>query len=148
MTPNEIAQSYIDVTKSLMDVLVEENVALASSKIERIIDLQDAKRTAAELYETRVRDITEQPEVLDLASPALRQELDRITEAFETATSLNANALRAAMELNRQLVRTIAQSVERQRITAAGYTSNGNAYARPSASHHRDTVPISLDQTF
>jgi hypothetical protein len=83
-----------------------------------------------------------------MASPALRQELDRVTVAFETATSLNANALRAAMELNRQLVRTIAQSVERQRITAAGYTSNGNAYARPSASPHGDTVPISLDQTF
>ena len=78
MTPNEIAQSYIDVTTSLMDVLVEENVALATSKIDRIIDLQDAKRTAAELYETRVHDITQQPEVLDLASPALRQELDRV----------------------------------------------------------------------
>ena len=148
MTPNEIAQSYIDVTKSLIDVLAEENEALSTASIERIVELQDAKQTAAELYETRVREITSQPDILDRTAPALRNELDRVNQAFETAASRNANALRAAMEMNRRLVGTIAQSVEQQRITAAGYTQSGNAYSRQATGAHGDTVPVTLDETF
>ena len=148
MTPNEIAQSYIDVTKSLIDVLAEENAALSDSSIERIVELQEAKQTAADLYEARVREITRQPDILEQTAPAVRQELDRVNQAFETATSHNANALRAAMEMNRRLVGTIAQSVEQQRITAAGYTKSGGAYAQQAKGAHSDTVPVTLDETF
>ena len=147
MTPNEMTQLAVDATKSLIDVLNAESEALSKSQVARVEQLLETKQTAAEVFESRIKDISERPDILAQTTPAIRQDLRSAKERLDTAALQNAHALRAAMELNNRLVQRIAQSVERQRITAAGYTNTGGAYARPAASNHGDILPVSLDES-
>ncbi|MEM9683030.1 MAG: hypothetical protein AAF942_07180, partial [Pseudomonadota bacterium] len=105
------------------------------------------KEAAAARYETTLQEISKSPEVLTEAGATVRQSLSALRDDLESASTRNINALRAALEMNRRLVQTIAESVNRQRISAAGYTKSGNAYATSPTPAGGETVPISLDET-
>ena len=146
MTPNGMTQLAVDATKSLIEILDAESEALGKSQVARVEQLLESKETAAEVFESRIKDISERPDILAQTAPAIRRDLRAAKERLDAAALQNAHALRAAMELNNRLVQRIAQSVERQRVAAAGYTGTGDAYARPTAGNQSDILPVSLDE--
>ncbi len=146
-TPDKSAQHLIDATNSLIDVIEQENDALGAARVSDLTALQDAKLTASEIYESRLQDAISQGASPERLSPAMRAALAKCQARFEDATNRNVNNLKAAMELNRQLVGTIAQSIERQRISAAGYTKTGAMSGGPATHNPRDTVPVSLNKS-
>jgi hypothetical protein len=147
MNPNEMARQIVTAGNALIKILDEESAALAEVRIDRIEALRERKESAASLYETTVRRLNENAPLFAQATPATRRELSVFKGALDNATARNVNALRAALELNRRLVQTIAASVNRQRIAAAGYTKSGAAYARPKSSNTGEVVPVSLNET-
>ena len=147
MTPNDAATRLVDAGRSMIAILDEESAALLAAEMERVSGLQERKEEAAARYETTLQEISKTPEVLTNAGAAAQQSLSALKADLETAATRNINALRAALELNRRLVQTIADSVNRQRICAAGYTKSGNASANAPSAASTDTVPISLNQT-
>lgn len=148
MTPEEMTRHIVTAGRSLIAVLDEESTALTDTRIGRVADLRERKESTAAAYEKVVTQLNDTPEILDRALPATRRELNAIKDAMEAATLRNVNALRAALELNRRLVQTIADSVKRQRIAAAGYTKTGATYAQPQSSTTSEVVPVSLNETF
>lgn len=147
MNPNELTRQLVAAGSSLIDVLDEESTALAKARVDRVEALRERKESAASLYETTVRRLSENEAVFAQVSPAARRELSRFKEALDSATVRNVNALRAALEMNRRLVQTIASSVNRQRISAAGYTKTGASYAQPQATNAGEVIPVSLNET-
>jgi len=146
-TPDESAQHLIDAANSFIDVIEQENDALRAARVSDLTALQDAKLTASEIYESRLQDAVRQGAAPERLSPAMRAALGKCQTRFEDATNRNVNNLKAAMELNRQLVGTIAQSIERQRISAAGYTKTGAKSGGLATHNPRDTVPVSLNKS-
>lgn len=147
MSPNEMTRQLVEAGSSLIAVLDEESAALAKVRIDRVEALQERKESAASLYETTVRRLGENPALFSQTSPATRRQLSLFKEALDSATVRNVNALRAALEMNRRLVQTIASSVNRQRISAAGYTKTGASYDRPQSPGAGEMVPVSLNET-
>lgn len=146
-TPDQSAQHLIDAANSFIDVIEQENDALGAARVTDLTALQDAKLTASEIYESRLQDAIGQGAAPERLSPAMRAALAKCQARFEDATNRNVNSLKAAMELNRQLVGTIAQSIERQRVNAAGYTKTGAMSGGPAAHNPRDTAPVSLNKS-
>ena len=72
MTPNEMTRRAVDATLSLSDVIDEENKALAQARVERVTALQDAKQTAADAFEARLRELKDNPDLLTQAAPTMR----------------------------------------------------------------------------
>ncbi len=148
MTPNEMTRELVTASKSLIAVLDEESEALGQVRLTRVTELHDVKENAATRYEFVMKEAGAHPELLAATGPADRRTLFAVKDELDHATTRNINALRAAMELNRRLVQTIASSIERQRISAAGYTKTGAAYARTQVSIGADMMPVSLNETF
>jgi len=147
MTPNEMANQLVTAGRSLIAVLDEESAALTEARIKRVAELHEEKESAAVSYECIVHKLSKHPGLFDHASLSTRQALTGMKEALDTASIRNINALRAALEMNRRLVQAIATSVNRQRISASGYTKTGAAYAGAQSPLGAETVPVSLNET-
>lgn len=148
MNPNERARHLISATTALIDIIRQENNALAERRHADIESLQPAKQASADVYETQLRALTQQAPAADAIGEATRRALEESRTAFENAARENVNALRSAIELNNRLVRTIAKSVERQRISPAGYTKNGASCADTADRQTTDVIPTSLNEQF
>ena len=148
MTPSEMTQTLVAAGKSLIAVLDEESTALTEVRLSRVTELHEAKEAAAEHYETVVKAASDNADVVAAAGPADRRALNAVKSDLDKAAVRNINALRAAMEMNRRLMQTIATSIERQRLSAAGYTNTGAAYHRGHAPKAGDTLSVSLNKTF
>jgi hypothetical protein len=147
MAPNELAQALVTAGKSLITVLNEESEALLQVRLARVTELHDAKEGAAQRYESAIKEADAHRDLLAATGQADRRALLAVKDELDDATSRNIGALRAAMEMNRRLVQTIATSIERQRTSAAGYTKTGAAYARAQSPAGGDMMPVSLNQT-
>lgn len=147
MNPNELTRQLVAAGSSLIEVLDEESAALANVRIDQVEALRERKENAASLYETTVRRLSENATVSAQITPTARRELSQFKEALDTATVRNVNALRGALEMNRRLVQTIASSVNRQRISAAGYTKTGASYGQPQSPNAGEVIPVSLNET-
>lgn len=148
MTPNEMTEQLVAASRSLVTVLDEESAALTEARFGRVAELREAKEGAAERYEDTLRTAGGQPHALAAIGAADRRALAAAKADLDRAAARNINALRAALEMNRRLVQTVAASIERQRISAAGYTKTGAAYDRTHAPTGNDALPISLNRTF
>ncbi len=147
MTPNEIATQLVAAGQSLVAVLDEESKALVEIRLNRVNELHGDKESAVATYESIVRSLGNQPGFFAEASPTTRRAVMDMKETLETASSRNVNALRAALEMNRRLVQTIASSVNRQRTAASGYTKTGAAYGSTPSAPGAGTTPMSLNET-
>lgn len=147
MTPNEMTRRVVDATLSLADVIDEENKALAQARVERVSALQDAKQTASDIFEARIRELKDNPDHLTQAAPTMRLQLEAAKQRLDEVATVNINALRSAIELNKRLAQRIAHSVDRQRVSASGYTKTGASAAGQPTNHLNDPMPISLNET-
>lgn len=147
MTPNEMANQLVAAGRSLITVLDEESAALTAARMSTVPEILEQKETAAASYETVLQALGKQPDALRAASPAARQAVVAMKDALDTASARNVNALRAALEMNRRLVQTIANSVNRQKVAASGYTKTGAAYGATPSSAGGEAVPVSFNET-
>jgi flagellar biosynthesis/type III secretory pathway chaperone len=148
MTPHEMTQTLVAAGKSLIAVLDEESAALTEVRLSRVAELCEAKETAAAHYESIFKTASGNAELVAAADAADRHALSAVKSDLDRAAVRNVNALRAAMEMNRRLMQTIATSIERQRLSASGYTKTGAAYQRAHAPKAGDTLSVSLNKTF
>ena len=148
MTPNELADQLIAAGQTLIVVLDEESDALGAARMSRLGELQEQKENAVTSYESVMKALGQQTGIFAETSPSTRRALIAMKETLDNASSRNINALRAALEMNRRLVHTIATSVNRQRIAASGYTKTGAAYGSGGqSSSGPGNAPISLNET-
>jgi len=147
MAPNETAHRLIAAGQSLIAVLDEESDALRKVRFARVGELHEQKEAAVAGYEALVRSLGDDRSFFTGASPITRQALIDMKAQLDTASARNVNALRAALEMNRRLVQTIASSVNRQRTAASGYTKTGASYAGTSSTSAGTASPMSLNET-
>jgi len=145
MNPNARAQDLIEVTDSFSDVLEQENALLKSHRVTDIAALQPNKVSLGRLYETRIREAHSVRDSFKEVEPSLRDRLLEAGERFEEAMRDNVTALRAAMELNDRLLKTIARAVHEQQPVAHGYTATGRDPRSAAAAGH---VPMTLNKEF
>ena len=145
MNPTARANELIDVTESLTAVIERESNLLKELRIKEIGALQQEKTSLSGLYELRIREAVQQPDMFKTVDPQTRSRLQIASDAFERSARRNANALRAAMEMNTRMVNTIAKLATRQQVQPAGYSANGAApkFARRQA---HTVMPMTLNQ--
>ena len=147
MTPNEMTRQLVAAGNSLIAVLDQESTALSQAQLGRVKQLRDDKEDAAARYESILKQANAAAGQFADTAPADRQALSTMKEALDSAAVRNINALRAALEMNRRLVDTIAASIDRQRVSATGYTKTGAAYGRAQGPKGGEIVPVSLNET-
>lgn len=141
------ARDLIRASEALIDVIGTENAALARMDLSRVKDVAIAKLAAVEAYENQLGAFADLAGGREQLSPAVNDALRRSCEALADAVTANVSALRGAMELNRRLVRTIAQSVENMQPVPSGYTQAGLSRQQTVLPGKSAATPVSLDET-
>lgn len=147
MAPGEMTREIVAASRSLAAVLDEESAALTEARFPRVAELLDAKESATVRYEETIRMAGVGADARTGITLAERSDLATAKADLDRAAARNVNALRAAMEMNRRLVQTIAASIDRQRVSASGYTKTGAAFDRSQAQSTGDILPVSLNRT-
>ena len=125
MDPTARAHELIDVTESLTALIERENSLLTELRIKEIGALQQEKTSLSGLYELRMREAIQDAEAFNAVAPEVRTRLRNASEAFDRSAQRNANALRAALEMNTRMVHKIAQLATNQETRPNGYGATG-----------------------
>jgi hypothetical protein len=145
MNPTARANELIDVTESLTAVIERESDLLKELRVKEIGALQQEKTSLSGLYEIRIREAVQEPELFKAVDPGTRSRLRIASEAFERYARRNANALRAALEMNTRMVNTIAKLATRQQVQPSGYGADGSR-PRVARKQAHSVMPMTLNQ--
>ncbi len=147
----EIIEANPDTPEIIVDLLrvSERLTALMEREIDMIREmdpaemkaLHDGKAGLAAAYEARLRNVSEDPSLLDTLNDEVRGALRSLTERFAETLNRNERSLHAARQATDAMLRTVVNAVAKQQREKAGYSPRGN-HAAPSG------APISLDQRF
>jgi flagellar biosynthesis/type III secretory pathway chaperone len=137
MNPNVRAHELINVSESLIHVMTQEIELLKSGKVSEIAPLQEQKESLSGIYAAHIKQAAAEPGTFADVEPDTRVELEQIAVKFQKTAMENANAVRAALDMNAKLVQVIADAVIRSGPAASGYTKTG---ATPGG-YSRNSVP-------
>ena len=127
----------IGIADELIALAGEENRRLAPGRPISIEDIVVRKRELVGEFETWLKQIRAQPNILSLATPDLTSQLFRRNRELGEALAANTELLNRALTTSRRRTATIVRAIREARTLPAGYSDKA-AY-RPTASY-----PISI----
>ncbi len=143
---NRIAD-LVQITNRLCDLLELESEILRARKLTEMDAVRQDKIALSAVYETHVRTLRSQPEMLADSTPELRRQLKAAFERLEKVLGENERGLRAAKETSNRVLRAIADEVDRQRRENMAYSPNGHASVQPIA-NSQAPVSVAIDEHF
>ncbi len=143
---NRIAD-LVQITNRLSDLLERESEYLRARKLAEMESVRDSKFALSAAYETHVRALRSQPEMLTAVTPELRAQLKAAFDRFEKILGENERGLRAAKETSDRVLQAIAEEVDRQHRDNLAYSANGYA-SGSSMPGSRSPVSVAVDKRF
>lgn len=143
---NRIAD-LVQITNRLSDLLEHESAILRTRKLTDMEAVRQDKIALSATYETHVRTLRSQPDMLADATPEMRQKLKAAFERLEKDLGENERGLRAAKETSNRVLRAIADEVDRQRRENMAYSPNGYSSVQPIA-NSQAPVSVAIDEHF
>ncbi|MHA1599430.1 MAG: hypothetical protein ACTSW2_01290 [Alphaproteobacteria bacterium] len=147
MSESNRVADLVQITNRLSDLLERESNILRARKLAEMDSVREDKLLLSTAYETHVRALRSQPEILTETSPMLREQLKAAFDRFEKVLAENEQGLRAAKEASDRVLRAIVDEVDRQRRDNLAYSANGHSSARHMPGSP-PPVSISIDERF
>lgn len=119
LNAEERINGLINLTRSLSNLIDQENHILTSDRPAGIVGLQEDKARLAGAYAKAIRDVAANRKILSGASDALLSELREITVKFEAGAERQKGLLSGAQQASAGLVKAVADEVA---ATEAGPT--------------------------
>jgi len=143
----ENTQIYFDqligVSERLVALLHQENDLLKQRKVTALSDLQQEKAKLGFIYETQMKRLQDNPELVETAAADQKVKLKELAYDFEDAAKTNLKRLKAAHETGGRVLNAIRAAVKEQTNPATGYTAAG---ATPGTKPTLNGTAMSLDQ--
>lgn len=141
MTDSRTANVLIAITARLIELMNREIQLLKSMRPSEIETLQSEKIALVQEYDEHIRQLAEEPEFVASLEPVMRDELWRVTQAFEHAVTENERALRAAGDANGRLIQAVVDASQASARDNGSYNNAGRLAPRPA---HGDSRRLSL----
>lgn len=130
--PAERAEALILLTTRLTELIEKETALFESRKPLEAEAFQDEKSKLAIIYRREIAAVKQEPDRLEAAPVALKDQLKQVTAHFTTALEANGRAVDALRVLTEGVVRAVADEAARLKDQNAGY-GPGSAKAAGSA---------------
>lgn len=147
MSESNRVADLVQITNRLSDLLERESNTLRARKMTEMETIGEDKLLLSTAYETHVRVLRSQPEILAETTPMLREQLKAAFDRFEKTLAENEQGLRAAKEASDRVLRAIVDEVARQRRDNLAYSANGQT-STPNMPGSPPPVSISVDERF
>jgi uncharacterized protein YhdP len=104
---------FMTVMRQLALVMDEERHLLLELRLDALAEVQADKALLVEAYETELRRLRAEPELIATLDPAVRDELHATMQAFQRTLSDNIDSLVDARERMTGLAQAVDASLER-----------------------------------
>ena len=128
-TATDNVERLITLTERLTQRLAGDALAFESRRPFEAAERLDETSRLASLYRLESMRVRQDPSLVAGAPRALRQRLERSTEAFEAVLARHGRALFAVKAITEGLVRAIAEEVASNREATAGYGPGARNHA-------------------
>jgi len=125
MDPTRRIHDLIDITERLANLLMRENQALRDKRAQEAVQYLEEKNNLSRIYETRLKNFSEQPEAYRDVDVGLRTRLREMGEKVNAMISENARLLKVTIEANRRIVELVADAVKEQQSGPGIYSAKG-----------------------
>lgn len=124
---NVRVEALIVLTNQLTSALSQQCKAFEAHRPQDAAYSVEEIGKMANVYRRESAEVRLQPALVSSASPALRQQLIRSTEAFEAVLARHGRAVMASKTVTEGLVKAVAQEVASTRLTGRGYGPTAQA---------------------
>jgi hypothetical protein len=139
----------IAISRSLVELLTQENKALRDHKPNDVRALLEQKDELSRAYESRVAGLVEHidAENMKAVDQTLKDQVRILGQEIHALGNENAGLLQIAMEVNRRVLHGVADAVKASQPSAGTYSKAGVVNQSASRAAPQN-VPISLDKSF
>ncbi len=131
LDPQETIRPLESALRQLTELVEAETGETGSSDASSMESLLAEKRTTAKEYRGLFQHLAAHPNIAQGLASAERVRLSAAAERLAAATQANARALKAKLDANNALMRSIARAVEQKQVTASGYLDSGSMTGQP-----------------
>jgi len=146
MDLSEKLLGLIEITERLAELLHKENNALRERRADEAVQYLDEKNELARIYESRVKGLPNNPDIMDEIPSELRERLRQIGEKVNLLVEENGRLLKITIDANRRVVELVAEAVKTQKQGTGIYSANGLADGGKRSSAPQN-MAISVNQT-
>lgn len=145
LDPKDRIDDLLFIAGHLIEILEQENAALAKNDLAVISSLVDQKTKLSRAYEIRVLGMEKSDQGLATVAPALLEELRRQSERLQDLVIINERVLKVSIETGKRFMAVVSDSVREATPSAGTYGSNGSARV-PTNSTKTKSASIAIDE--
>ena len=145
LDPQTRVDDLLFIASHLIDILEQENTALAHNRVDVVNELVDQKVKLSRAYEIRVMGMEHSGQDFAGVEPALIQELKDQSERLQALVEINAKELKVGIETGRRYMEVLAESVKTATPSAGTYGSTG-ASSLASLGKKAKSASVALDE--
>ncbi|MBL4691837.1 MAG: hypothetical protein JKY92_00710 [Magnetovibrio sp.] len=145
LDPKDRIDDLLFIAGHLIDILEQENAALAKNDLAVISTLVDQKTKLSRAYEIRVLGMEKSDQGIASVEPALIEKLKIQSEHLQGLVETNERVLKVNIETGKRFMTIVADSVRSSTPTAGTYGSNGKSDA-PLNSTKTRSASIAIDE--
>lgn len=113
------------IANHLIEILEQENTALAHSRLDVVSELVDQKVKLSRAYEIRALGLQHSGQKFDDVDPALIKQLKDQSEQLQALVEINAKELKIGIEIGNRYMDIMADIVKTATPSAGTYSANG-----------------------
>lgn len=127
LDPQTRIDDLLFIASRLIEILEQENVALAHNHLDVIHELVDQKVKLSRAYEIRVLGLKKSPNSLTGVDKTQIEELKRYGDQIEELIEINARELSINIDVGKRFMDVLTESVKVATPSAGTYNSTGSA---------------------
>lgn len=145
LDPKTRVDDLLFIASHLIDILEQENTALAHNRVDVVNELVEQKVKLSRAYEIRVMGLEHSGQDFAGVEPALLQELKDQSDRLQALVEINAKELKVGIETGRRYMDVLAESVKTATPSAGTYSSSG-ASAFASLGKKAKSASVAVDE--
>lgn len=145
LDPKTRVDDLLFIASHLIDILEQENTALAHNRVDVVNELVEQKVKLSRAYEIRVMGLEHSGQDFAGVEPALIQELKDQSERLQALVEINAKELKVGIETGRRYMDVLAESVKTATPSAGTYSANGKT-AFASLGKKAKSAAVAVDE--
>jgi len=143
MEPLEKAAILMTLMKRLGQIMDHERALLNSFRLEDLKELQEEKTALADAYELELQRMRTAPQGFASLEDNVRHQIEEAMRRFQDAVQANAMALSASQTVVDKIVKNIANSLARSRVSHAYAPAGNAAELRPASG---EVISVAFDR--
>ncbi|OHC76567.1 MAG: hypothetical protein A3G18_13465 [Rhodospirillales bacterium RIFCSPLOWO2_12_FULL_58_28] len=146
MNATDRINDLINISNRLANLLERENEALRKNRPQAVAVMLEEKSALSRAYEARVLGLKAATDDISSVDPELRERLRGLGEKIKALMEDNARYLKVAMEVNKRVMKAIADAAKSHKPGPKTYSAKGSTKSKRADAANQG-VAVSINRS-